>query len=145
VFASCISRRRDFHIDPYGRMTFCSFIKEDRLRYDLKEGSFEECWERFIPSLADRVEVDTEYRENCASCELRKDCRWCPVYGYLEHGRYSARVDYLCAVAKEHREYKEDWRKNHRRYYRMAVSTFKWIPTCPFETTRSIPSSNSLK
>ncbi|PIQ86249.1 MAG: hypothetical protein COV73_04825, partial [Candidatus Omnitrophica bacterium CG11_big_fil_rev_8_21_14_0_20_43_6] len=26
LFSSCIANRRDFHIDPYGRMTFCCFI-----------------------------------------------------------------------------------------------------------------------
>ena len=32
-------------------------------------------------------------------CVLRTDCRWCTVYGYLEHGRYSGSVDDLCEVA----------------------------------------------
>ena len=33
LFARCIDSRRDFHIDPYGRMTFCCFVKAlDALR-----------------------------------------------------------------------------------------------------------------
>jgi len=79
LFASCIDHRRDFHIDPYGHMSFCSFIKDPSLRYDLRKGSFQECWETFIPSLKDKVKGDQEYRDNCGSCDLRSECRWCPV------------------------------------------------------------------
>jgi MoaA/NifB/PqqE/SkfB family radical SAM enzyme len=124
-FSSCIDARRDFHIDPYGQMTFCCFIKDPALRYDIRSGTFEECWEKFIPSLADRVKITNEYQENCGSCKFVKDCRWCPVYGYLEHGRFSAKVDYLCAVAKEKKRFKENWQKNHRRYYQIADITIQ--------------------
>ena len=125
LFAACIDARRDFHIDPYGMMGFCGFIKDPAMLYDLRRGSFEECWDVFIPSLADKVHGGKEYQDNCGSCEYRKDCRWCPVYGYLEHGRFSAPVEYLCAVAKEDRKFKTDWEKNHRRYYLCAGITIQ--------------------
>jgi len=125
LFASCISNRRDFHIDPYGQMTFCDFIKDSALRYDLRTGNFREGWEEFIPSLADKVRGGREYLENCGSCELRSDCRACPVYSYLEHRRFSAKVDYLCDVAKESRMYKEEQKKNHQRYYQIAGITLQ--------------------
>jgi MoaA/NifB/PqqE/SkfB family radical SAM enzyme len=139
LFASCIAARRDFHIDPYGRMSFCCFVKDPALRYDLRRGTFKECWEEFIPSLADRVRGGEEYRENCASCELRDDCRWCPVYGYLEHGRFPARVGYLCEVAKKSRAYKESWRKNHRRYYRIGGITIQVDADLPILDTTFHP------
>src|SRR5208337_880229 len=123
LFARCIADQREFHIDPYGRMAFCGFIKEPALRYDLRRGSFREAWEVFIPGLADRVRGGAEYRENCAVCGLRDDCLWCYTYGYLEHGRYSAPVEYLCQVARENRSFKEDWKLRHRRYYRIAGIT----------------------
>ena len=50
LLAQCIAQRRDFHVDPYGRMTFCGFIKDPALRYDLRQGTFREAWESFIPS-----------------------------------------------------------------------------------------------
>ena len=53
LLAACIATRRDFHIDPYGHMSFCCFVKDPALRYDLRTGSFAHCWETFIPSLAD--------------------------------------------------------------------------------------------
>jgi len=139
LFASCIAGRRDFHIDPYGKMSFCCFVKDPALRYDLKRGTFKECWEEFIPSLADRVRGGKEYRENCASCELRDDCRWCPVYGYLEHGRFPARVAYLCEVAQKNRAYKEVWRKNHRRYYRIGGITIQVDADLPILDTTFHP------
>lgn len=120
LFKSCISNKQGFHIDPYGKMSFCQYVIYSAHRYNLREGSFKECWEQFIPSLADKIKGGSEYLENCGSCELVLDCRCCPVFSYLEHRRYSAKVEYLCAVAKECRRYKEIWKKKHRRYYQIA-------------------------
>jgi MoaA/NifB/PqqE/SkfB family radical SAM enzyme len=132
LFAPCIAGRRDFHIDPYGKMSFCCFIKDPALRYDLRHGSFQEAWDAFIPGLSDVVRASQEYWEGCGACDLRSDCRWCPVYGYLEHGRYDAKVDYLCQVAAETRRYKADWRQNHRRYYQIAGLTVQVSADFPF-------------
>jgi MoaA/NifB/PqqE/SkfB family radical SAM enzyme len=125
LYAACIADRRDFHIDPYGQMSFCCYIKDAALRFDLRRGTFQDAWETFIPSLADAVRGGQEYLDNCGSCDLRRDCRWCAVYAYLEHGRYSARVDYLCQVAAETRRFKEDWKLNHLRYYQIAGITIQ--------------------
>jgi MoaA/NifB/PqqE/SkfB family radical SAM enzyme len=123
LFASCIAGRRDFHIDPYGQMAFCSFVRDAALRYDLKTGSIQYGWDIFIPSLAGKVTGGKEYENGCGSCGLREDCLWCPVYGYLEHGRFSAKVEYFCSVASQARRFKETWKKNHRRYYKIGGIT----------------------
>jgi MoaA/NifB/PqqE/SkfB family radical SAM enzyme len=123
LFVRCIAGRRKFYIDPYGRMSWCSFINDNALRYDLRKGSFAEAWDTFIPSCADKVRGGDEWRKNCCYCESRNDCRWCAAYAYLETGRYSAPLPYLCAIAKEARKFKEDWQKNHRRYFRIAGIT----------------------
>ncbi|MDO8738185.1 hypothetical protein [Candidatus Deferrimicrobium sp.] len=125
LFARCIAGRRDFHVDPYGGMTFCSFLKDPAMRYDLRSGKFQEAWETFIPSLADIVRGGSEYDKRCASCDQRKECRWCPVYGWLEHGRFSAPVEHLCDVARENKRFKEDWQVNHRRFFRIAGITLQ--------------------
>jgi MoaA/NifB/PqqE/SkfB family radical SAM enzyme len=135
LFAPCIDDRRDFHIDPYGLMSFCSFVKAPDLRYDLRQGNFQEAWDEFIPSLADKVRGGEEYLENCGACNNRDKCRWCPVYGYLEHGRFSAKVEYLCAVAEEIHNYKRDWMHNHRRYYGIADMTVKVESDLPLNDT----------
>jgi MoaA/NifB/PqqE/SkfB family radical SAM enzyme len=138
-FASCIANRCNFHIDPYGQATFCCFIKDPGFRYDLRKGSFQDCWERFIPSLANKVKFTEEYLQNCGSCELRRHCRSCPVYGYLEHRRFTAKVDYLCAVAKENQKYKQDWLKNHRRYFKIADMTIQVDSGLPITETTFHP------
>ena len=125
LFGACIDGCRDFHIDPYGGMTFCPFVKDPALRYNLRSGSFREAWEAFIPALADRVRGDGEYEESCGRCERRADCRWCPAYAYLEHGRHSAKVAYLCSLADEARSFRENWRQHHRRYFRIAGVTVR--------------------
>lgn len=133
LFSSCIATRRNFHIDPYGQMTFCCFIKDSAMRYNLRKGSFRDCWENFIPSLASKIKITEEYRKNCGSCDLRKHCRWCPVYGYLEHRKFDAKVNYLCEVAKKNREFKENWQKNHRRFYSIADIIIQVDSDIPFK------------
>lgn len=145
LFSSCINSRSDFHVDPYGKMTFCDLIKDPRLRYDLTKGNFKDGWEKFIPSLADKVKATQEYKENCGSCDLRKDCRWCPVYGYLEHRRFGARVDYLCAIARREKEFKENWQKIHRRYYTIADITIEVESDLPITETTFHPKFNHFK
>jgi MoaA/NifB/PqqE/SkfB family radical SAM enzyme len=125
LLARCVAGRRDFHVDPYGGMSFCAFIKDPAMRFDLKSGSFEEAWETFIPSLADRVKGGPEYRENCGACADRNHCQWCPVFGWLEHGRFEAPVRHLCDVAAESRRFRDDWNVNHRRYFQIAGITIQ--------------------
>ncbi|MBN1479894.1 radical SAM protein [candidate division KSB1 bacterium] len=125
LFESCINVRRDFYIDPYGRMTFCSYIRDPELMYDLRRGTVQDAWDHFIPSLKTKVKASQEFRENCGSCAKRASCNWCMVYGYLEHGRYTAPVPYLCSVADAAEEFKKKWRDVHTRYYQLAGLTIK--------------------
>jgi MoaA/NifB/PqqE/SkfB family radical SAM enzyme len=124
LFAACIARRRDFHIDPYGKMSFCCYIKDPLLRCDLRRDTFRQAWEEFIPSLGENVRGG-EYRASCGACERRADCRWCAAYSYLETGCYSAPVPYLCAVAEETRKFKAEWQDKHRRYFQIAGITVR--------------------
>jgi radical SAM protein with 4Fe4S-binding SPASM domain len=133
LFSACINSKRDFHIDPYGKMAFCCFIKDPGLRYDLRKGNFKKAWDEFIPSLSNKIKITEEYKENCGSCAYKKDCRWCPVYGYLEHGRFNAKVSYLCTVAKENQKFKQNWLKNHRRYFKIADITIQFDSDLPID------------
>ncbi|MEW6333586.1 MAG: radical SAM protein [Thermodesulfobacteriota bacterium] len=132
LFSACIDACRDFHIDPYGGMTFCPFITDPALRYDLRGGHLREGWDHFIPSLANQVRGEEDDTDDCDRCEKRGDCRWCPAYGYLEHGQYSAKVAYLCALADETRAYRTHWRHHHRRYFRIAGVTIRVDSDLPF-------------
>jgi hypothetical protein len=133
LFAACIAARRDFHIDPYGRMSFCYYIKDPALRFNLRQGSFRQAWDDFIPTLGETVRGSTEYLENCGTCNLRPDCHWCGVYGYLEHRRFSAKVDYLCQVAVLTHQFKEEWKLNHLQYYQIAGITIQVAACFPIK------------
>ncbi len=133
LFSSCIAKGRQFHIDAYGKMSFCCFIKDHNFRYDLRKGNFRECWDGFIPSLARKVKATENYKKTCGSCKLRKDCRACPVCGYLEHRNFNSKVDYLCQVARESRKFKENWQKAHRRYYKIGGITIQLDSDLPIK------------
>ncbi len=122
LFTACIGRS-EFHVDPYGGMSFCSQIKDPALRFDLRRGGFAHSWDKFLPSLAGKVRGGAEYLEGCGACTLRGDCRWCGVYARLETGRYSARVPYLCSIARETRNFRMNWETQHKRHYRIAGLT----------------------
>jgi MoaA/NifB/PqqE/SkfB family radical SAM enzyme len=139
LFASCIAARRDFHIDPYGKMTFCCFVKDPALRFDLHAGSFRQAWDEFIPSLAEKVRGGQEYLQNCGSCDLRQDCHWCAVYGHLEYGRFSAKVDYLCQVAQKTHNFKRAWKMENVRYYQIAGITIQLAADFPFREDTFAP------
>ena len=55
----------------------------------------------------------------------RPNCRWCPAFAYLEHRDHSARIDYLCAVARETGAVREERRRSHRRYYAIGGLTVR--------------------
>jgi MoaA/NifB/PqqE/SkfB family radical SAM enzyme len=120
LYAACLAGRRDFHVDPYGAMSFCSFAKDPALRIDLRRTPFAEAWDDGLPRLASAVLPSRAYEDGCGSCELRADCKWCPVYAYLESRDHSARIDGLCAVARETRRARDEWRREHRRRFRVA-------------------------
>ena len=101
LFASCIASGKEFHIDPFGKMTFCTFAKDSTLTYDLRNGTFQDAWDNHIPSLAEKILGGSEYSENCSSCDDRANCKWCGVYGFLENGSCSSKVNYLCEIAQE--------------------------------------------
>ncbi|TFG58159.1 MAG: radical SAM protein [Candidatus Aminicenantes bacterium] len=123
LYAECLAGRRDFHVDPRGGMSFCGFVKDPALRLDLRTMSFAEAWDTRLPLLASAAVPTGARAGNCGSCGLRPDCKWCPVYAYLEHRDHAAKIDDLCAIARETRRVREDWLRTHRRRFRIAGLT----------------------
>jgi radical SAM protein with 4Fe4S-binding SPASM domain len=138
-FAACIDSKRDFHIDPYGRLGFCSFIKDPSFLYDIRRGSFQEGWNYFIPSLADEIRVQSKSMEYCATCEIKPECSQCAVYSYLENRDYGSRVDYLCRIEREIKRYRDKWKKSHRRYYQIAGLTIQVNADLPITESTFLP------
>ena len=114
-YAACIGIRRDFHVDARGCMSFCAFVKDETLRHSLRgtrargldADAVRFAWFEVLPALAQFLPLDAELMTGCAGCDLKEDCRRCEVHGFLEHRRYGAKVEYLCAVARSFRGAKE--------------------------------------
>jgi len=141
----CVSTRNSFHIDPYGGLANCIFIKDPALRYNLLDGTFREGWESFIPDIGEKVTGGKEYEENCGSCEKKEYCNWCPVYSWLEHGRYSAPLQYLCDISDEKMNYKKEWERTHRRYYQIGGVTIQVDSDIPFRDNSYLPKFDQFR
>jgi radical SAM protein with 4Fe4S-binding SPASM domain len=83
-----------FAIDPYGKMSICSFSPGDT--WDLRLGSFREGWEDFLREVRHKK---ITRRSKCVSCGIRAMCGMCPANGELENVDPEEPVDFLCQVA----------------------------------------------
>lgn len=139
LYAGCLAGRRDFHVDPYGGMSFCSFVKDPALRLDLRTMGFAEAWDERLPLLAAAVPPTKAHADGCGACDLRPDCKWCPVFAYLECRDHSAKVDDLCRIARATRRAKEEWLLSHRRRFRVAGLTVDVEADLPITETTFEP------
>jgi len=81
-------------IDPEGKMNICVLSQRDS--YDLRTGSFEEGWNKFLA--ATRTKPATR-RTKCTTCQIRQLCSTCAATSELEHGDAETPVEYFCEVA----------------------------------------------
>lgn len=131
-FSRCLDEKSDFHIDPYGQMSFCSFIKDNDLRYDLRKGNISDCWDNFFPALS-RKTIDSHPEQNeCEPCLDKDDCGRCPAHSYLEHRTFNEKVEYLCGITREKKKYKAIWESNHRRYFKIGGLIMQVNSDVPF-------------
>lgn len=91
----CNSWRRQFFVNPYGRLKFCQF--SEKFSVDLKRGTFEEGFYNMFPKVLDE-KFQTHSR--CRDCKLRPICYYCPGRAYLETGKEEGPVRYYCTLAK---------------------------------------------
>ena len=91
---TCGAGRKSFHIDASGKMSLC--ISSRNPQYDLRQGSFRDGWEYFLPKV-----LGIEYSETfaCSTCALRTLCAQCPAMGLNELGNPEAKVPFLCQLA----------------------------------------------
>jgi radical SAM protein with 4Fe4S-binding SPASM domain len=145
LYAECLASRRSFHIDPYGGLSFCAMAKDPALRADLRTMSFADGWSKALPAMAEAVQAGPEYYERCGRCEYRAECRWCPVYAYLEHRDHSAPVDYLCRAAAAARRASEAWLEDRRRYYRVGGLTLELQSDLPMTNRTFAPKFEAFR
>jgi radical SAM protein with 4Fe4S-binding SPASM domain len=91
---SCQAGRNSFHIDPYGNLSPCMLSRSQS--FNLREGSFAEGWNQFLPGVIGRPRP---LASACAECNLIAICGQCPGWASLENGDPFQKVDYLCHLA----------------------------------------------
>ncbi|MCJ7525555.1 MAG: radical SAM protein [Candidatus Aminicenantes bacterium] len=124
-YSHCLSHRNSFHIDPTGGLSFCCFIREERLRYSLKKGSFAEGWDTFFPALSGEDQNCLVFDQKCQVCELQNECQRCPALSFLEHRHSTAPSEYLCQLTKEGHKFRQNWKAHHQRYFQIAGITIE--------------------
>lgn len=144
TYDHCLSERDSFHIDPYGSMSFCCFIKEERLRYDLRKGDFAEAWDSFLPSLSEVEQDCLVFDDTCRSCELQGRCQKCPGVSYLEHRHTTQPSPYLCRITKEEDRYRQNWLARHRRFFQIAGITIEVNSEREFRDDSFSPAVNAF-
>lgn len=132
LLGACIEKRRDFHIDPFGRMSFCFYASDPKLKCDLRKHTFDHCWNEFIPSLQRAIPEDDTYRKVCKNCRYQAACYWCPLKGYLENRTYTDKIDYLCDIAKERAALMNELQEKHQRFYTIGGLTIQVNSELPF-------------
>lgn len=90
---SCGAGHRSFHIDSGGRLSSCMLAR--RQSYDILQGSFEEGWERFLPSV---LHQKRRLSTACQTCEVGALCLQCPAWSQMVHGDDETPVDFVCAL-----------------------------------------------
>jgi radical SAM protein with 4Fe4S-binding SPASM domain len=90
---TCGAGLYSFHIDPYGRMSPC--MTSRTRTYDLRQGSFLEGWEQFLPQ---ERNLPATRSNRCSSCDIRSLCDQCVGRAIVESGDPEEPVDYLCQL-----------------------------------------------
>lgn len=95
----CGAGRGGFTIGYDGLFRLCHSLCHPACVYDLRKGSLEEAWRRFVPAVLNLRSEKKEFLEKCRACSLINLCMWCPANAHLETGALDTPVDYFCAVA----------------------------------------------
>lgn len=77
----------------------CSSLWHPDCIYDLKKGSLNEAWQKFVPRVRDMRSNRDDFLKKCRVCPIINLCIWCPAHSYLETGDLDKPVEYFCDVA----------------------------------------------
>ena len=91
---TCGGGRTGFHIDAFGQMSLCLVAREPH--YDLRAGSFKNCWEEFFTEVINR---EYEHDIECIHCRLRAVCAQCPGFAWTEAMNFEQKSEFICKLA----------------------------------------------
>lgn len=87
------------HIDAYNNFQLCLLLRHPDCVYSLRQGSFREAWEEFVPRVRETRANNKKYQEKCQQCFLKSFCEQCPAWSWMEYGVLDEPVEYLCEIA----------------------------------------------
>lgn len=96
----CSAGGVSFNVSCDGRFRLCSSLWAPPTLYDLKAGSLDDAWNRFVPQVRDLRSTRPEFLKSCRVCPLVNLCLWCPAHAHLETGEMDGATPYFCQVAK---------------------------------------------
>ncbi len=88
-----------FFIDSFGKLSLC--VESRKPAYDLRQGTFADAWERFLPSVKS-TRCTKDYV--CRHCDLVNLCGRCPPFSEQENGDPESPVEFLCRLAHLRKE-----------------------------------------
>jgi len=141
-YRNCIFNRQSFHIDPFGGLSFCSLVKDERLRFNLVEGSFAEGWDFFLPGLAADVENFRSDDPACQSCSIRDECQVCPALKFLESRGMADTPSYVCQIELEKNRLRANWKAEHQRFFKVAGVSIAFNSELPIKADSFGPRFN---
>lgn len=96
----CGTGTGSFYVSCDGYFKLCSSLNHPDCIYDLKKGSLQEAYERFVLQVRDMRSNRPEFLKKCHKCSIINLCIWCPAHAHLETGELDSFVDYFCEVAR---------------------------------------------
>jgi len=88
-----------FNVSYNGIFRLCPSLWHPDCVYDLKRGTLQEAWQRFIPQVRERRSREKEYLDKCGCCPIVNLCMMCPGHAHLETKAMDTPVEYFCRVA----------------------------------------------
>ena len=90
----CAAGGFSFHIDPYGKMFLCNFLRDPS--YDMVTGSMREGF-YYLNNIVRAKVFKTDSK--CRDCKIWSLCHTCPGRAFLETGDEEAPIEYFCTLA----------------------------------------------
>ncbi len=131
ILSNCINEGSSFHIDPYGGMSFCQFIKDPVLRINLKKTNFKKAWEEMLPHQSEDLALKYKEWGKGKLGKETEDNPWCPVYSYLENQDYYSDVQYLSEIEDHKNKEKIRLKSEHTRFFRIGGITIRYESDLP--------------
>lgn len=97
---NCGAGRESVSISAEGMLHPCGSLWHPDYLYDLKSGSLEDAWKKFIPKAINREVGREEDVPACSRCVLANLCIGCVAHCHLETGRLDQVEESFCEMAR---------------------------------------------